>query len=602
MGSDDFHSDKDLFMFIVPFSSFEIFISSEGFDVARCGCEEEPCFTMWKGMKNMKKDIGNKTIQIEGSTFIRDSFNLSNYQIKKAPSMGEEDTKATLNFEKTIGSQLEYLMGNDHHLELSNIQLQLTSRFDNSAKTIISNSIGDLMITGCAFHSEAGVNNGFDCVFVDAIGGSVEVNDLSMESCNVGNSIFVIHDSGIVCHFVNVRVESLNESGGCILLIKESEPGLKINEECVNIEIDKSSFSGVKKSDNGPSILESKSENKMDLVVNSSSITEDKAESSEKGGAIFFTLGKSGSMKMIDSTISHCSCSLSSGRGGGVYLATKERGELDFSYVGMKFRDNEARVGNDIFIECFNITSQINESQFQFDLRENHYSRINAIYGRDECDHQTDTNLIGFVTIHQSDTIIVRRMNGTNDRQCGTYALPCDSIEHGLVHLTSDFMSVMIVIEESMIGGEIELNEMSLSSKNREKCEIEVNSGIEKTRRESISTRETVSLVKVNFVFDSNFISQHESLISPEGGILEVMNCSFTTKQSNEEGNAEFATIPFHIINMVKGELQLDGCTISNLILHESSLHLSSSLPSVIYLFEIFNSIVSHSLVEIIEC
>ncbi|KAH7821920.1 uncharacterized protein MONOS_1218 [Monocercomonoides exilis] len=55
VGSDNFHSNKDLFMFLIPFSSFEIFISSEGFDVARCGSEEEPCFTMWKGMENMEK-------------------------------------------------------------------------------------------------------------------------------------------------------------------------------------------------------------------------------------------------------------------------------------------------------------------------------------------------------------------------------------------------------------------------------------------------------------------------------------------------------------------------------------------------------------------
>ncbi|KAH7822926.1 uncharacterized protein MONOS_8538 [Monocercomonoides exilis] len=164
-------------MFLITFSSIEIFISSSGFDVARCGSEEEPCKTMWKGMENMEIGTGMKTIQIEGSTTIRDSFNVSNYQIKKGVKMGEEDTKAILNFEKAVGGQLEYFMENDIHLELRNTQLQLTSGFDNSAKTIISNKGGDLVISGCAFHSEAKVNNGFDCVFVDAIGGNVEVND-----------------------------------------------------------------------------------------------------------------------------------------------------------------------------------------------------------------------------------------------------------------------------------------------------------------------------------------------------------------------------------------------------------------------------------------
>ncbi|KAH7816261.1 uncharacterized protein MONOS_3041 [Monocercomonoides exilis] len=605
VGSDGKHQEKDLFMFLIPFSSFEIFISSSGFDVARCGSEEEPCFTMWKGMENMKNGDEMKTIQVEESTIIRDSFNVTNYQIKKSVKMGEENVKAKLNFEKAVGSQLEYFMANNIHLELMNIQLQLTSGFDNSAKTIILNRGGDLVITGCAFHSEAGVNNGFDCVFVDVIGGSVEVNDLSMESCNVGNSIFTIHDIGVDCHFMNVRVESLNESGGCLLLIKGPKLTTKTNEggeEGTNIEIEKSSFSGMKRSDNGPSILESASEKKIDLVVNASNITEDKAESSEKGGAIFFTLGGSGSMKMIGSTISHCSCNNSTGKGGGVYLATKERGELDFIFVGMKFSANTAKVGNDIFIECYNITSQINESQFQFDLRENHYSRINAIYGRDECDYPSDTDLIDFVTIHQSDTIIVSSVNGSNERQCGTITLPCYSIEHGIVHLTSDIMSLIFVVEESEIRGELDLKEISLSSKSRDLCEVEVKSGITRTREALITTTGTVSMLRVNFVFDSNFISSHESLISSEGGILEMMNCSFTSKQSNEEGNEAFANIQFHIINMVKGELQLDGCAISNLILHKSALYLSSSLPSVVYSFDISNSTISHSLVEIIEC
>ncbi|KAH7821721.1 uncharacterized protein MONOS_2672 [Monocercomonoides exilis] len=589
-------------MFLIPFSSIEIFISSNGFDVARCGSEEEPCFTMWNEMKKMKKEIGMKTIQIEGSTVIRDSYDVSNYQIKKASLMGEEDTKAILNFEKAIGNQLEYFIENDEHLELTNIQLQLASDFDSSAKSIISNKGGDLVITGCSFHSAAGVNNGFDCAFVDAIGGTVEVNDLSMESCNVGSSIFVIHDSAVVCHFVNVRVKSLNESRGCLLLIKGTELTTKINEvsEEMSLSIDNSSFSGVKRSDNGASIWESKSENKICFVVNSSNITEDKAEMSEKGGAISFTLGASGSMKMVDSIISQCSCI--NGKGGGVHLATKERGELNFSFVKMKLSANTAKVGNDIFIECYNITSQINESQFQFDLRENHYSRINAIYGRDECDYRNDTDLIGFVTIHQSDTIIVSSVNGSDERKCGINTLPCYSIDYGLMHLTSDFMSQMIVVDESIISGELNLKEMGLSSKNRVVCKVEVETGIESTRDALITTNGEVSLLRVNFLFDSNFISSHESLISPEGGILEIMNCSFTAKQTTEGGKADFANIPFHFINVEKEELQLDGCAISNLILQESALYLSSTSPSVIDSLTICSSTISRSFVEIIEC
>ncbi|KAH7831149.1 uncharacterized protein MONOS_9680 [Monocercomonoides exilis] len=143
---------------------------------------------------------------------------------------------------------------------------------------------------------------------------------------------------------------------------------------------------------------------------------------------------------------------------------------------------------------------------------------------------------------------------------------------------------------------------MSLSSKSRGLCEVEAKLGIEKTREVLVETTGTVSLLRVNFVFDSNFISSHESLISPEGGIIEVMNCSFSSKQSYEEGNMELANIPFHIFNMAKGELQLMECSMSNLVLHESAINLSSPLPSVIDSLTICNSTIETLLIDINEC
>ncbi|KAH7831178.1 uncharacterized protein MONOS_10194 [Monocercomonoides exilis] len=192
--------------------------------------------------------------------------------------------------------------------------------------------------------------------------------------------------------------------------------------------------------------------------------------------------------------------------------------------------------------------------------------------------------------------------DGHNTLGCGSDVFPCYSIEHGLMHLTSEYVSLLYVDTESVIGEEISLKEMNLSSKSRGLCEVEVKSMIEKTKGELITTTGTVSLMRVNFVFDANFISSHESLISPEGGILEIVNCSFASKQSTEGVNAEFANIQFHIINMGKGELQLDGCTMSNLILHESALSLSSPLPSVIDSLTVCNSTKKSSLININEC
>ncbi|KAH7826320.1 uncharacterized protein MONOS_17412 [Monocercomonoides exilis] len=140
---------------------------------------------------------------------------------------------------------------------------------------------------------------------------------------------------------------------------------------------------------------------------------------------MLFGLHKAGRLSMVKTTMSRCSCESNSGKGGGVYLESKERGaEL-----------------------C------INETQFRFDLREESYARLNAIYGSDATEHTGSTNLIDFITIHQSDTIIVSGNSGVDERQCGTRSLPCQSIDYGLAHLTADFISQMFVDGESAIKG-----------------------------------------------------------------------------------------------------------------------------------------------------
>ncbi|KAH7827346.1 uncharacterized protein MONOS_16659 [Monocercomonoides exilis] len=102
------------------------------------------------------------------------------------------------------------------------------------------------------------------------------------------------------------------------------------------------------------------------------------------------------------SEVRQCSCV--NGKGGGVYQATKERGDLNFSFVGMKSSENRAK----------------------------------------------------------SDTIVVISVDGSNEMQCGTNTLPCDSIDYVLIHMTSDIMRLMFVVEEGELGRDKNLNEMGL--------------------------------------------------------------------------------------------------------------------------------------------
>ncbi|KAH7826647.1 uncharacterized protein MONOS_7368 [Monocercomonoides exilis] len=249
VGSDNIHSDKDLFMFLVPYSSFEIFISSNGFDVARCGSKEEPCRTLWKGMKNMKDGEEMKTIQIEGSTIIQDSFNVSSFKFEKAGTMGEENEKAVLFLENAVEDGLDCYLVNQKTLSFTDIALHLRTGIDCVCRTAVANRAGKLEMTGCSFRSDAQQITPSRCVFVEMNAGELVVKDLLMDSSSVGSSVFVINEVGVACTMESVHCSSLNETEGCVFTVKETEEQICTNygKEMSSILIENCSFVDEKK-------------------------------------------------------------------------------------------------------------------------------------------------------------------------------------------------------------------------------------------------------------------------------------------------------------------------------------------------------------------
>ncbi|KAH7816117.1 uncharacterized protein MONOS_18256 [Monocercomonoides exilis] len=272
---------------------------------------------------------------------------------------------------------------------------------------------------------------------------------------------------------------------------------------------------------------------------------------------------------------------------------------LSFVFEKVSFSANTAGVGNDIFVECYNISCQINETQFRFDLREESYARLNAIYGLDATEHTGSTNLIDFITIHQSDTIIVSGNGGVDERQCGTRSLPCQSIDYGLAHLTADFISQMFVDGESAIKGEVELDEMSLSSRSRDLCNVEVESRIECTRSSVISTSNTATITRVRFVFDVEFASSHVALVEPDSGLVEMVNCSFSSKHTEPAETRLQAQIPFHIIRIASGRCVLDGCCVADVALSVAAIHAASPIQFVVSSCVFCNLATSDPLIDV---
>ncbi|KAH7830082.1 uncharacterized protein MONOS_5112 [Monocercomonoides exilis] len=101
-----------------------------------------------------------------------------------------------------------------------------------------------------------------------------------------------------------------------------------------------------------------------------------------------------------------------------------------------------------------------------------------------------------FITIFQSSTIIVRGSTarpGNDFRQCGSYEEPCFSVEYGLRHIFPDFECRLLVDEKTVLGKEVELRDMELKSRKREKASLKFLSTIEE-QKTSIITCEGTSI------------------------------------------------------------------------------------------------------------
>ncbi|KAH7823643.1 uncharacterized protein MONOS_12355 [Monocercomonoides exilis] len=162
-----------------------------------------------------------------------------------------------------------------------------------------------------------------------------------------------------------------------------------------------------------------------------------------------------------------------------------------------------------MIVKSRNLVNSVNIERFAFDCSE-YKDDGNAFVGEDGKYEEMGLQ----VFLVSLKWVVVSVSNGGFDTfGCGSYAFFCHSIYHGLAHHTSKSVLLMFIAAMSAIEEEINLKEMSLSSKSRETCEVEVKSEITSENNSLISTAGTVSLMRVNFVFDSNFISQHGSLM-----------------------------------------------------------------------------------------
>ncbi|KAH7826777.1 uncharacterized protein MONOS_4161 [Monocercomonoides exilis] len=566
VGSDDIFTDTDLFRFLIPYANNTIFVSSSGADVLRCGSEDDPCESFWTGVNHLSHTDDGKQIFIEGVANVDNEYDLSGFVVASASILKEEDCQSEIVFSKKMNGTSGAYVLNRNEMSICAIMLSIGENFENSADCVILSEGDELLLRRCAFQSKAADNTEADCSFVLMRRGKLSVDDLEMKSSSVRKSVFVMHDA-CVCEFHAVKISQCTIDRGCVF---ESVSSTNAANGIGLINMTDSALSSAKRNDNGGSAIHSTGQNGLIILISGSQFVDCKAEMSMKGGAVSFCLNDGGELRISDTTMTRCSCSMS-GRGGGIHVSTKVEGALNILFQKMFFTGNTAGVGNDIFILCHNITKQINETQFRFSLKEGVYSSINAIYGSDTTDHMSDTNLMDFITIYESDFIIVSSddgKNGKNERQCGSAKIPCFSIGYACFHLSSDITSMMLVDGESVIDEECILDNMTLTSLKRNDAAIRVQTGISQAGESLITIQNHVTLSRLSFVFERNALASHSSFIFMSSDSLRMESCSFTSPRTGQSQ----LSIPCTLFTVLSGDVYFSECAFSGLHLASSAI------------------------------
>ncbi|KAH7822036.1 uncharacterized protein MONOS_7329 [Monocercomonoides exilis] len=569
-GKDGTFNETDLLRFLISYTSSLIYVSSLGFDVLRCGSRNDPCNSFWTGYQRMNQIAAEKEMSLSVSTTLEDSYVLSDYLIQSSAVELSEKLRAIIFIQKNERNEdSDVFLSNTGKLTFNQITFSIESNFFNEKGTIIESKEGLLTFLACSLCTNSTSTSPANYSFVSLKEGELFVNELFIEQANFGKSVIVTR-SNCVANIEKLQISMINITDGSIIeyFLPDGRNLLK-NSVSSSLMINASVINSANSQDSVPCVLSAEKANPSVTQISNTIFNDVRSSTSLSGGVIKNVLTRGSSFVLVNSSVEQCSCSTSQGRGGGVYLTSSLTGDLNFLFRNMTFSSNAAKIGRDIFVACFNIKTQINETQFRFELRETHYNSFNAIYGIDEVEYNSEpVNLMEFIVIHQSDIIFISTDSTTaneDNKKCGTQSLPCRTVQYASTHLTFDYKSQLVVINEVAINTEFDLGDLTFTSRSYTSAIVQVESSISASRSSVIICHETVELVLLAFAFEADSDSAHETLLTIDSGVLSISRCSFSASDP-----ASLSELPFGIVFSRRSSVSISDCQISELLFLEN--------------------------------
>ncbi|KAH7815185.1 uncharacterized protein MONOS_8755 [Monocercomonoides exilis] len=558
VGSDLVFEEVSLFVFLIEYSSWSVYISSTGHDVAGCGSEIIPCGTFWKGVEHADNSGQVGEMIIEGTAELQESYDLSGFVVRSEQDEEAEMKHGILLFKNKIAEDGKAYFGNEKQLSFRMMNFTIDGSA-NGRMLLIESGKGSICITLCSLLSIAASSSLCkDIMFLHMKSGSLNVSGLYIEVSRMKSNVMDVA-SICQCDIVNVNVFGIVMEDGSVIAMEEPLQSEGNRESYLKLR--DSSIQRVTRLAGGASVLTVPTTLTTDVEINNSVLEVCAAGSSAKGGAVFADLSKESMIRVVNSKVIQCGCSVTMGRGGGLYLALKYSGELGMLFERDEFDSNSGKEGRDIFVECWNISRQINETLFKLDLRESEFVRYNAIFGVDSESSEV-VDLMDFILIYQSETIVVSSIEwkgGKDIKKCGTAKDPCYSIEYGVTHLAaSDDMRIR-VDGAGEIGSELDLKDVCAVSKSKKQAKVWFSGLSGGSRSWVIEVQQFVELELLSFEFASSFPSSHLHLMKLCSGSVSIQTCSFSPKEGIDCSN-----VP-SLLLCETGLLEIDRLLVSNM-------------------------------------
>ncbi|KAH7815530.1 uncharacterized protein MONOS_7148 [Monocercomonoides exilis] len=522
------------------------FVSREkGGDFSGCGYSEAPCSSIDHLISLRYEPLGEgeSHINIVGTGALNKGISfLSPPSLTETPIVTiEGEKKGTVMKVREMDGDGggESIVVSNVHLSFKNISFTMPNELGRHSSFVQSSSSSAMLsVVSCSIDcSEERREMKYCVVRVD--GGSVAIEDLTLSEWSVAKGFVEFGAEVEVISVVNVSILNTAISGGSLISLTEGLHNFqfaKREERNTNtvVRVNESTFTNISCGENGACVMSVDSFGVgVECVMEGCVLTKCASERSKEGGGVKVCL-KSGEseLKVRGCSLVMCMCSTVNGRGGGLMidaadpkaeLVEKEMPALWVRLENIRFVMNEAFVGKDVFIKCYSIAGQVNETLFVLDFSQDALKSNNSICGRDDVG-KVDVDLIPLITFYHSPQVFVG-VNGNDSRQCGAQENPCQSICCGVRHIERSVANMILIDGECLIGGVCEIGDLNVKSLKRAQATIHLNTMIEEDEMNGGSVIVFVDecvVERCGFVFGEMFGWGGESIVKEKDGRLEV--------------------------------------------------------------------------------